>query len=77
MLKIPDRKSILSTRTPHVPNIERPNARRRREILKQQYIMPKRPTRSEEIAKVTAELNDRVISLQMQVADWKAMKKSQ
>lgn len=70
MLKFPERQS----RQPHVANIERPSPQRRLQVLRQQYIMPKRPTRSEEMAKITSELNERLISLQMRVADWKAMR---
>lgn len=70
MFKFPERQS----RKPHVANIERPSPIRRLQILKKQYVMPQRPTRSEEMAKMTAELNDRLISLQMRVADWKSMR---
>lgn len=38
--------------------------------------MPKKPTRSEEIANMTAELNERLITLQTRVAEWKALREN-
>ncbi|KAH8404504.1 hypothetical protein KR222_008964 [Zaprionus bogoriensis] len=74
MLKIPPRKSQVQSLKPRTVNIERPNPRRRLNIIKAQFVIPQRPTRSEEIAKITAELNDRLVNLQTRVAEWKAMR---
>ncbi|KAL7731783.1 hypothetical protein ACLKA6_016716 [Drosophila palustris] len=74
MLKIPPRNPQLQSLKPRTINIERPLLRRRLNLIKVPYVMPQKPTRSEEIAKVTAELNERLITLQVRVAEWKAMK---
>ncbi|KAH8307179.1 hypothetical protein KR044_006538 [Drosophila immigrans] len=74
MLKIPSRSPNLQSLQPRSINIERPSPRRKLNLIKMSYVIPHKPTRSEEIAKVTAELNDRLIKLQTRVAEWKALK---
>ncbi|KAH8371946.1 hypothetical protein KR093_009429 [Drosophila rubida] len=77
MLKIPSRSPNLQSLQPRSINIERPGPRRRLNLLKLPYVIAHKPTRSEEIAKATAELNERLVDLQTRVAEWKAMKEGQ
>ncbi|XP_023164378.1 uncharacterized protein LOC111595056 [Drosophila hydei] len=72
MLKIPQRNKLPSA--PRTIKIERPAIRRKLNFIKTVYVMPKKPTRSEEIANVTAELNERLVTLQARVAEWKAQR---
>lgn len=74
MIKIPPRNPQLQSLKPRSINIERPVFRRKLHLLKVPYVMPYKPTRSEEIAKMTAELNDRLVTIQARVAEWKAMR---
>ncbi|EDW70552.1 uncharacterized protein Dvir_GJ11473 [Drosophila virilis] len=74
MLKIPQRTKQLPSLTPRSTKIERPIPRKKLNPLRPLYIMPQKPTRSEEIAKMTAELNERLITLQTRVAEWKALR---
>ncbi|KAH8397197.1 hypothetical protein KR215_010302 [Drosophila sulfurigaster] len=77
MIKIPSRSPNLQALQPRSINIERPGPRRRLNLLKMPYVIAHKPTRSEEIAKVTAELNERLVNLQTRVAEWKALKGDQ
>ncbi|TDG45783.1 hypothetical protein AWZ03_007817 [Drosophila navojoa] len=75
MLKVPQRNKLPSL-TPRPIKIERPTPRKKLNFIKPAYVMPKKPTRSEEIANMTAELNERLITLQARVAEWKALREN-
>ncbi|ALC44453.1 maker726 [Drosophila busckii] len=73
MLKIP-RKRNSPPLTPRAINIERPTPGRRLRVPNILNMMKPRTTRSQETVRVTEELNQRLVSLQTRVAEWKAMR---
>ncbi|EDV97474.1 GH16894 [Drosophila grimshawi] len=73
MLKIPQRNKPIPSLTTRTTKIERPTPRRKLNLLAIP-IMPLRPTKSEEITKVTSELNARLVNLQQRVVEWKQLR---